>query len=98
MLPRLSALAVDALLCASTNCVQARHRLHNRSRDEMERYVVDCEKLTPQDFYSAPPDENIASAINGKYGSTVTWCSPIETQFPANNTARADLFPSSRGW
>lgn len=64
----------------------------------MERYVIDCEKLTPQDFYFAPPDKNIATAINGQHGPSVTWSSPIETKFPANNTARADLFPSSHGW
>jgi hypothetical protein len=64
----------------------------------MERYVAECEKLTPQDFYAARPDNDVASALNGSYGATVTWRSPVETKFVANNTARADFFPSSRGW
>ena len=98
LLPRLSALTVDALICASTNCVQARHRLHAQSHAQMEQYVVECEKLTPQDFYAARPEESIGGAMNGQYGATITWRSPIETKFPANNTARADFFPSSRGW
>ena len=35
-------------MCASMNFVQSRHRLHARSRDEMEHYVTQCEKLTPR--------------------------------------------------
>ena len=36
------------------NFVQSRHRLDARSRDEMERYVVECEKLTAHDYYALP--------------------------------------------
>ncbi len=98
IISRSSAVAIDSLMCASMNFVQSRHRLHARSRHEMERYVVECEKLTAHDFYAVPPDGGIASAINDTDGATVTWRSPIDTKFPANNVARADFFPSQRGW
>jgi pimeloyl-ACP methyl ester carboxylesterase len=63
----------------------------------MERYVEQCEKLTPHDFYAAPPDGEIAAKIDNCV-SSIGWGSPIETKFRANNIARVDLFPCSRGW
>jgi 1-acyl-sn-glycerol-3-phosphate acyltransferase len=96
--PRLSAVAIDSLMCGSMNFIQARHRLHARSRDEMERYVTECEKLTAHDFYTAPPDGSITGEIDDQYGARITWRSPIETKFPANNVARADFFSCGRGW
>jgi len=95
---RVAATTVDSLMCASMNFLQSRHRLHARSRDEMERYVAECEKLTAHDFYAAPRDGEIASAIGDTYGATFRWRSPIDTKFPANNIARTDFFPCARGW
>jgi 1-acyl-sn-glycerol-3-phosphate acyltransferase len=95
---RFTANGVDLLMCASINFLQSRHRLHMRSRDEMERYVAACEKLTAHDFYAVPRNGGLASAIGHTYGGTVTWRSPIDTKFPANNIARADFFPCARGW
>jgi pimeloyl-ACP methyl ester carboxylesterase len=80
------------------NLVQSRHRLHARSRNEMERYVTQCEKLTAHDFYAVPRDGKIASAIGDTYGARATWRSPVDSKFPANNIARADFFPCPRGW
>ena len=96
--PRLTALAIDSAMCASMNLIQSRHRLHARSYDEMERYVTDCEKVSAHDFYAAASDGTIAIAIGNKQGATVTWRSPINTKFPANDIARADFFPCARGW
>jgi hypothetical protein len=93
---RLSAHVADAFMCASINLVQSRHRLAAESREEMERYVAECEKLTVHDYYAAPHDVDLANSIAN--GATVTWRSPIETKFPANNNARADFFPCKRGW
>jgi pimeloyl-ACP methyl ester carboxylesterase len=36
--------------------------------------------------------------IDHSHGGTITWRSPIDTKFPANDTARADLFPCEKGW
>jgi pimeloyl-ACP methyl ester carboxylesterase len=78
------------------NLVQARHRLHARSRAEMQGYVTECEKLTAHDYYAAPNNGDLATVVGN--GASVTWRSPIETKFPVNNIARADFFRSTRGW
>jgi pimeloyl-ACP methyl ester carboxylesterase len=93
---RLSARVADALMCASINLVQSRHRLGKESRAEMERYVAACEKLTARDFYAAPLNVDLPRGFGN--GTTVTWRSPIENKFSANNTARVDFFPCSRRW
>jgi 1-acyl-sn-glycerol-3-phosphate acyltransferase len=95
---RFAANGMDTLMCASLNLLQSRHHLHARSREEMEHYVAACEKLTVENFYAVPNDAEIAAPIEAKPGATITWPSPINTNFPANNTARADLFPCARGW
>ena len=93
---RIAASGIDGFLCASINFLHARHRLNGRSREEMERYVEKCERLTVDQYYAASHDDNLAEAL-GNGHRTITWRSPIETQFPANNIACADFFPSERG-
>ena len=97
-LRRMSARTVDSLICASMNLIQSRHRLHARSRDEMERYVEKCEKITAQQFYAPPGDNGIAAEIAGRGASVITWRSPVETEFIQNNTAHAEFFPCPAGW
>src|SRR4030095_9117669 len=93
---RMTATTVDSLICASINFLHARHRLNGRSREEMERYVQECERLTADQYYASPHGDNLAEALENGH-SAITWRSPIETQFPANNIAHADFFPSGRG-
>jgi 1-acyl-sn-glycerol-3-phosphate acyltransferase len=99
---------VDSLLCASINWIHRRHRLNGHSRQEMERYLIACEGLSPQEYYVPPQaiGSNGASdskpAVNGMRDSrmaTLSWRSPIETAFAANNTAHADFFRTdTRSW
>ena len=96
-LHRAAANAVDFAMCVSMNLVQSRHRLNGRSAEEMDRYVVECEKLTPHEYYAAPKDVGLIAAIQNGNGFSLTWRSPIETEFPRNNVARADFFPCGRG-
>jgi len=95
-LQRMSAITVDSLLCASINFLHMRHRLNGHSRAEMERYVEECERITADQYYASPHDDHLAKAL-GNGHPTITWRSPIETKFPVNNIACADLFPSERG-
>jgi pimeloyl-ACP methyl ester carboxylesterase len=95
---RFAASSVDLLMCASINLLQSRHRLHTRSREEMEHYVAACEKLTAEKFYAVPNGAEIGVTTGDRPGPTITWRSPIDTKFPANNIARADFFPCPRGW
>jgi pimeloyl-ACP methyl ester carboxylesterase len=87
-------------MCASMNLLQSRHRLNGGSAEEMERYVVECEKLTPHEYYAAPSGScrvDLANAIGNGNRATITWRSPIQTKFPRNNVARADFFSCARG-
>ena len=103
-----SSTAVDSLLCASINWLHRRHPLNGHSRLEMERYVAAWERLSLQEYYVAPQaiGGNSASdskpAVNGMRGSrmtTLSWRSPIETAFAANNVARADFLRcNARKW
>jgi len=93
---RLAASGIDGFLCASINFLHTRHRLNERSRHEMERYVQECERFTADQYYASAHDDNLAEALrNGN--ATITWRSPIVTEFPANNIARADVFRSEHG-
>jgi 1-acyl-sn-glycerol-3-phosphate acyltransferase len=92
-LHRIAARGMDAVLCASINFLHIRHRLNGHSRAEMERYVRECERITAQQYYAPPHDASLAKTL-GNGHPTITWRSPIETKFPANNIACADFFPS----
>lgn len=91
---RARASTVDFGMCAMMNLLQTRHRLNGRSLDEMERYVTECEKLTPREYYAAPDDADLAREIQNGTG-VVQWRSPVQTAFEKNNTARAEFFPSA---
>ena len=103
-----AARTVDSLLCASINWLHRRHPLNGHSRQEMERYLVACESLSPQEYYVVPQSigSNGASdskpELNGIHDShmtTLSWRSPIKTEFPANNTAHVDFFrTTARTW
>ncbi|MGE5209299.1 MAG: 1-acyl-sn-glycerol-3-phosphate acyltransferase [Alphaproteobacteria bacterium] len=101
---RFAAMGVDSLLCASINFLHRRHRLNGRSREEMERYVIACERLSPQQYYSISNviahsgERGSKPTLNGKHDSdmaTLSWRSPIETAFAANNVAYANFFRSN---
>src|SRR5437879_8857794 len=91
-LRRATATVVDLAMCASMNLLQSRHRLNGRSAVEMERYVAECEKLTPHEYYAVRRDVDLVAAIRNGSGASVTWRSPIQTKFSRNNAARADFF------
>jgi len=93
---RFAASGADMLVCASMNLLQSRHRLNGSSREAMERYVAECERLNAQEYYAARDGLDLANALgNGR--ASIAWHSPIETQFPANNIAHADFFPCAQG-
>src|SRR5207244_11973393 len=83
---RIAASGMDAVLCASINFLHIRHRLNGHSRAEMERYVEECERITAQQYYAPPHNDNLAKTLENSR-TTIKWRSPIETKFPANNVA-----------
>jgi 1-acyl-sn-glycerol-3-phosphate acyltransferase len=95
-LDRFRATAVDSLICGSLNLLHTRHRLNGSSRDKMTRYVAECERLVPQEYYAAPYEPNLATTlVNGH--ATMAWNSPIRTRFAANNIAHAEFFQCAQG-
>ena len=93
---RAAATAVDSLICGSLNLLHTRHRLNGRGREEMERYVAECEGLTPKEYYAAPYEADVAKTlVNGH--AAMAWNSPIRTHFAANNVAHAEFFQSRGG-
>src|SRR6266704_3598521 len=60
-LQRLASGTIDSFICGSLNLLHTRHRLNpDKSGREMERYVAECERLTPQEYYAAPYEPNLA--------------------------------------
>ena len=96
-LRRAAASTVDFGMCMAMNLLQSRHRLNGTSAEEMERYIGQCEKLTPHEYYAAPNAVDLVGAVGHGNAKTVTWRSPIETKFQQNNVARADFFPRTSG-
>src|SRR6516165_7374667 len=85
-LRRVTARTIDSLLCASINFLQRRHRLNGHSREEMERYVTKCERLSPLEYYAAPQtiagnsEPELKHAFDGVRDSRISklaWRSPI---------------------
>ena len=107
-LQRAMANAVDSLLCGSINLLHRRHRLNGRSREEMERYLIKYEQFSPQQYYvfpqahtrnGEPNSKPTVDSIRESRMATLSWRSPIETAFHANNVARADFFRwNARKW
>ncbi|HEY4256071.1 MAG TPA: lysophospholipid acyltransferase family protein [Candidatus Udaeobacter sp.] len=95
-LQRLAAGTIDSLICGSFNLLHTRHRLNGGSCEEMEAYVMKCERLTPQEYYAAPYEPDVAKTlVNGH--ATMAWNSPIRTHFAANNVAHAEFFQCAQG-
>jgi 1-acyl-sn-glycerol-3-phosphate acyltransferase len=93
---RFAAGGIDACLCASINLLHTRHRLNGRGHEEMVRYIAECERLTPQEYYAAPYELNLAKTlVNGH--ARIAWNSPISTRFAANNIAHAEFFRCAQG-
>jgi 1-acyl-sn-glycerol-3-phosphate acyltransferase len=98
---------VDLLLCASINWLHRRHPLNGHSRQEMERYLTACERLSPQEYY-VPPQ---AIGSNGapiqsrrewharfRYGNTVV-AQPDRNSFCSKQHRALDFFRTdARTW
>jgi len=95
---RLAAWAIDSAMCAAMFALQRRHRLHAKSRTELEQYIRECSSLTRSTYFAAPPPDLERAGDHSPGRSPLRWQSPIRTVFPENDTAHADLFPCAGGW
>lgn len=93
---RITAWLLDSGMCAAMNFIHSRHRLHAGSRQELEEYIVRCEALTREEFYAVP--EPARGVELEHFNGPLVWASPVETAYPENNQARADLYRCEQGW
>jgi pimeloyl-ACP methyl ester carboxylesterase len=91
---RLVAHALDWAMCAAMYRAQRRHRLNDRSRAELEKYIAECEPLQRPEFYSAPGNEDLLRTEN----DTWLWPSPVRSGYERNDLVQVNLFPCERGW
>jgi len=99
LIDRPVALALDFGMCLAMNAVQWRHQLHSGSREALEKYIVECEALTREEFYAVPEAGSCPVPVHPPSGPTyLSWSSPIQTPYPENNQTHVDLFPGAAGW
>src|SRR5207247_11218837 len=79
-------------------------RLNGASREQRERYLMGCEQLAPQEYYSTPHGGQSSSHLGTSLArvfrdgrAKVAWRSPVNTPFSANNIAHAEFFPCAQG-
>lgn len=92
-LNRLFAQTLDWGMAAAMYAIQRRHRLHEGSRAELERYVAETEAMTRPEYFAAP-----AVHDSCEISAALTWTTPIRTAYPENDRVSVRLFPCDRGW
>jgi len=83
---------LDFALCVLMNGIQRRHRLDGGSRAALERYLDECQSLTPAEFFAAPAFEPRPALEPGSGLPILRWKTPRSSGFPANDLAHALLF------
>jgi hypothetical protein len=74
------------------NRIQSRQRLNGGSRAALEAYLDECERLTPAQFFAAPPMEPETGSEPGTGMPILRWETPIPSGYPANDHGHALLF------
>jgi pimeloyl-ACP methyl ester carboxylesterase len=87
------AAGMDAIMCALINGIQWRLRDHVCTLEELDVYLSACEELSRDVFYKLQEEPEVVRAKN-----VLQWPSPVRTAFPENDTARARIFLTRRGF
>ena len=90
---RIAATLADSACCHLINSIQWRLPDRTNSPLELADYSQRCRSLTRQQFYSKEPIKKL-TVERGR----LSWASPIESGFPENDIAGAQVFLSSQGW
>lgn len=84
---------LDFAMCVLVNGIQRRHRLDaHSSRTALERYLDECERLTPAEFFAAAPFRPEPDSERGTAIPILRWETPRPSGYPANDRAYALLF------
>ena len=89
---RAQAELIDAMMCLMLNRLQSLGRREVIHPLDLERYVGECNGLSPIEFYASEPMQNVRETSH-----SLRWSSPVKTSFPENATAHARLFLSAAG-
>lgn len=93
MLRMQTAASLDSVMCALINGIQWRLRNHVCTPEELDTYLSACEPVSRALFYKVHGTPDVV-----RVGNYLEWRSPVQTAFPENQTARARVFLSARGF
>ena len=88
-----TAASLDAVMCALINGIQWRLQNHVCTPEELDIYLSACEPISRDSFYQVQGRPDVV-----RVGNYLEWRSPVQTAFPENQTARARVFLSGRGF
>lgn len=91
-LRRQSARTLDFLMCVMMNRIQRRHRLDGKSRAALEHYLDECQEVTAEKFFEAPPLQPQPGTEEGSGLPILNWDTPRPSGYAANDRAHALLF------
>src|SRR5258708_19649725 len=86
---RAQAELVDAIMCLMLNRLQSLGRREVIHPLDLERYVGECNGLSPIEYYALEPMQKVRETTH-----SLRWSSPVKTSFPENATAHASPFLS----
>ncbi len=93
LLERSLAWVLDTSLCTAMNTLQWALRQENHTLAELDTYLKECEPLTREDYYAAPPIAGLTIS-----GNQIRWDTPIhDHQHPKNNRACVEQYGSHPG-
>jgi pimeloyl-ACP methyl ester carboxylesterase len=91
---RVQAELIDSMMCLMLNRLQPLGRNEAIRPLDLERYVRECNGLSPLEFYALEPMKEVRETSH-----CLRWHSPVDIGFPENATAYARLFLSApSGW
>jgi hypothetical protein len=93
LLRRQTASGLDAMICALINGIQWRLGHHVCTPHELDIYLSACEPISRDQFYQVQAMPDVA-----RVGDYLEWRSPVKTEFAENQTARARIFLSEKGF
>jgi len=86
---------MDTAMCALMNLSQWRLRDHAVTRERLERYLAECERLEAAQYYATPDENRTLPAAEWRLeGGSLIWNSPIWDEYPENHQAKALYFKS----
>lgn len=86
---------MDGAMCALMNFSQWRLRHHAVTRERLECYLEECERLDALKYYATPEENRTLPSPDWSFdGVTVCWNSPLQDEYPENHRARAIFFKS----